>query len=43
MEQPSKKRVYDAPKLVRYGDLAEVTRNLPSGGKNDNAHTSNKT
>jgi hypothetical protein len=27
-DQPAKKKVYDAPKLVRYGDLVEVTRSL---------------
>ncbi len=43
MEQPSKNKAYEAPKLVRYGDLVEVTRNLPSGGRNDNAMTNNKT
>jgi hypothetical protein len=26
MDQPAKKKVYEAPKLVRYGDLVEVTR-----------------
>jgi hypothetical protein len=44
MEQPSKKQNYEAPKLVRYGDLVEVTRNLTStGSKNDHANSSNKT
>lgn len=26
MDQPAKKKEYEAPKLVRYGDLVEVTR-----------------
>jgi len=43
MEQPVKKRVYDAPKLVRYGDLVEVTRALSGTGGNDHANSSLKT
>jgi hypothetical protein len=44
VEQPSKQKVYEAPKLVRYGDLVEVTRGLNvAGGKNDNAMSSLKT
>lgn len=43
IEQPGKKKVYEAPKLVRYGDLVEVTRALAGTGGNDHAHGSNKT
>jgi len=43
MVQTAKTRVYDAPKLVRYGDLVEVTRALSGTGGNDHAHGNNKT
>jgi hypothetical protein len=44
MEQPARKKVYEAPKFVRYGDLVEVTRTIPSGGgKIDSAKGQNKT
>jgi hypothetical protein len=39
MEQPAKKKVYEAPELVRYGDLVEVTRSIPGMHGNDNAVT----
>lgn len=42
-EQPVKKKVYEAPKLVRYGDLVEVTRALSTSGGNDHANSSAKT
>jgi len=44
MGQPVKRKLYEAPKLVRYGDLVEVTTALTgSSQKNDNAHTNLKT
>jgi hypothetical protein len=44
MDPRATTKVYEAPKLVRYGDLAEVTRNIVGGkGKNDNAKGKNKT
>jgi len=44
MDQPAKKKVYEAPKLVRYGELVEVTRNISgTSQKNDNIHSSLKT
>jgi hypothetical protein len=44
VDQPAKTKVYEAPKLVRYGGLVEVTRNIAGGkGKNDNAKGKNKT
>ena len=47
MEQPAeqavKRKVYEAPKLVRYGDLVEVTRALTTSGGNDHAQGPNKT
>jgi hypothetical protein len=33
-EQPVKKKVYEAPKLVRYGDLVEVTRSTGTTSAN---------
>jgi len=43
-DQPSKKKTYEAPKLVRYGDLLEVTRSIPSGtGKVDSLKGKHKT
>jgi hypothetical protein len=42
--EPGKKKEYTTPKLVRYGDLAEVTRANPIiSGKNDHAHGPAKT
>ena len=36
-----KKRVYQQPKLLRYGSLTEMTASTGSGSKNDNVpHTS---
>ena len=44
MAETPEKKAYETPKLVRYGDLTEVTRNLTSSGKaNDHANSSNKT
>jgi len=44
MQEPAKKKQYEAPKLVRYGDLVEVTRATISGTRTDNAaHGPNKT
>jgi len=34
-EQPAKRKTYEAPKLVRYGDLVEVTRALGAKGMHD--------
>lgn len=34
-EQPVKKKVYEAPKLVHYGDLVEVTRATGTSGASD--------
>ena len=43
-EKPVKKKPYNAPTLVRYGDLLEVTQAIPGGtGKSDSAKASNKT
>jgi len=43
-EQPAKKKAYNAPKLVRYGDLLEVTQSIPNGtGKGDSLKGKNKT
>lgn len=42
-EQTSTKKVYEAPKLVRYGELTEVTLNLGGGTKNDHAGGNTKT
>lgn len=43
-EQPGKKKPYNAPTLVRYGDLLEVTQSIPGGtGKIDGAKGQNKT
>lgn len=44
-EQPSikKTKLYEAPKLVRYGELTEVTQNLGGGTKNDHAGGNTKT
>lgn len=36
IEQPGKKKVYEAPRLVRYGDLVEVTRATSNMGGSDN-------
>jgi hypothetical protein len=42
--QPAKKKIYAAPKLVRYGDLVEVTRAIGTiSQKNDSAHGNAKT
>jgi hypothetical protein len=44
IEQPAKKKIYAAPKLVRYGDLVEVTRATgTTSQKNDSAHGNAKT
>ena len=44
VDQPAKTKVYEAPKLVRYGDLAEVTLNTGTNAKkNDNAMSNRKT
>jgi len=43
IEQPAKKKIYAAPKLVRYGDLVEVTRALTGSGGNDHGHGNIKT
>ena len=44
MEQPATKKVYEAPKLVRYGDLVDVTRSINGGsGAIDNLKGLNKT
>ncbi len=46
MEQPAEqpvKKMYEAPKLVRYGDLVEVTRALSGTGGNDHVNTNLKT
>lgn len=43
-EQPVKKKPYNAPKLVRYGDLLEVTQSVPKGtGNSDSLKAANKT
>ena len=43
-EQPVKKKVYEAPKLVRYGDLLEATRATGTTSANsDNGASSSKT
>jgi len=43
-EQPVKKKPYDAPALVRYGDLVEVTQSIPHGkGNHDSLGGDNKT
>ena len=36
MDQPAKTKVYEAPKLVRYGDLVEVTWAMDAKHGNDN-------
>lgn len=38
-----KRKLYEAPKLIRYGELTEVTRNLGGGTKNDHARGNTKT
>ena len=43
MEQPAQKKVYEAPKLVRYGDLVEVTRSIAGTTGTDNAFKGAKT
>ena len=43
MMQSAKTSVYEAPRLVRYGDLVEITRALSGTGANDHAHGANKT
>jgi hypothetical protein len=43
MMRSAKTSVYEAPKLVHYGDLVEVTRALSGTGANDHAHGANKT
>jgi hypothetical protein len=44
MDQPAKTKVYEAPKLVRYGDLVEVTLNIQNGpGKIDSLKGQHKT
>jgi hypothetical protein len=42
-EQPVKKKVYEAPTLVRYGDLVEVTRALSGSGASDHGPVGAKT
>jgi len=43
-EQPVKRKAYTAPRLVRYGDLLEVTQSIPGGtGKVDSLKGQNKT
>ena len=34
-EQPSKKKMYETPRLVRHGDLVEVTQSLGNMGTAD--------
>jgi len=34
-EQPSEKKKYEAPRLVRHGDLVEVTRSAGNMGNAD--------
>ncbi|HEX4784356.1 MAG TPA: lasso RiPP family leader peptide-containing protein [Candidatus Sulfotelmatobacter sp.] len=36
-EQPSQKREYETPRLVRHGDLVEVTRSFSNMGTVDSA------
>ena len=36
-KQPGKKKMYESPRLVRYGDLVEVTRSFSNMGTTDNA------
>jgi hypothetical protein len=36
-EQTLKKKLYESPTLVRYGDLVEVTRSFGNMGNNDSA------
>jgi len=43
MMRSAKTSVYEAPRLVRYGELFEVTRALSGTGANDHAHGANKT
>ena len=44
MDQSAKTKAYEAPKLVRYGDLVEVTRSIVGGsGRNDMATGPDKT
>jgi hypothetical protein len=44
MDQLSQKKLYVPAKLVRYGDLVEVTRANPiASGKNDHSHGPSKT
>jgi hypothetical protein len=42
IEEPAKKKIYEAPKLVGYGDLVEVTRALGTRGDRDH-HSGLKT
>jgi hypothetical protein len=42
-EHPVQKKVYEAPKLARYGDLVEVTRSIVGTKGTDNAFSGAKT
>lgn len=36
-EQSAKKKRYETPRLIRHGDLVEVTRSFGNMGNNDSA------